>query len=56
MRRVLRRAVAPHVLEVTVKVVLGEKLASVVALMGEVLLPVKVRVRAVVCAVGLVPR
>lgn len=56
MRRVVRRAVAPDVLEVAVKVVLGEKLASVGALVGEVLFSIKVGVRAVVCAVGLVPR
>lgn len=54
--RVRRSTVAPDVLEVTVKVVLWEKLASMLAVMGEVLLPVKVGVRAVVCAVGLVPR
>lgn len=51
----MRGAVAPDVLEVAIKVVLGEKLASMVALVGEVLLPIKVGVRAVICAVGLVP-
>lgn len=42
VRRVARRAVAPNVLEVTVQVVLGEELASVGTLVGEVLFRVEV--------------
>lgn len=56
VRRVLRSAVAPDVLEVTVQVVLREELAPVGTLVGKVLLRIEVGVRAVVCSVRLVPR